>query len=176
MRPLTLHLAPPDYSAGGATKRLVSFVDFAPTLLSVTGEKAPEWMQGSPFMGSQPGRENRYLFGFRGRMDERYDMVRCVTDGRYVYVRNFMPHRPHGQHLAYQMETPTTKEWYRQFRAGRLRPEQAAFWTKHPDIYERSNGAVRLKIAEGVIRTKSLNCPGFASEALPDWKSMKEMA
>jgi L-alanine-DL-glutamate epimerase-like enolase superfamily enzyme len=54
--------------------------------------------------------------------------------------------------------------------------EQAAFFTKHPDLYERSHGAVRLKIAEGVIRTKSLNCPGFASETMPDWKSMKETA
>jgi hypothetical protein len=60
--------------------------------------------------------------------------------------------------------------------AGLPEAEQAAFWSKHPDLYERSQGAVRLKIAEGMIRTKSLNCPGFASEAMPDWKSMKEMA
>jgi hypothetical protein len=60
--------------------------------------------------------------------------------------------------------------------AGLPEQEQAAFWTKHPDIYERSHGAVRLKIAEGVIRCKSLGCPGFATETLPDWKSMKEFS
>jgi hypothetical protein len=60
--------------------------------------------------------------------------------------------------------------------AGLPEPEQAAFWTKHPDLYERSHGAVRLKIAEGVIRCKSLGCPGFATETLPDWKSMKEFS
>jgi Enolase C-terminal domain-like len=54
--------------------------------------------------------------------------------------------------------------------------EQAAFFSGHPDLYERSHGAVRLKIVEGVLRTKSLGCPGFGSAALPDWNAMKEMA
>ena len=49
-----------------------------------------------------------YSFGFRGRMDERYDMVRTVRDQRYVYIRNYMPHKIYGQHLAYMWETPTT--------------------------------------------------------------------
>jgi hypothetical protein len=60
--------------------------------------------------------------------------------------------------------------------AGLPEQEQAAFWTQHPDLYERSHGAVRLKIAEGVIRCKSLGCRGFATETLPDWKSMKEFS
>src|SRR5262245_33761710 len=54
--------------------------------------------------------------------------------------------------------------------------EQSAFFSGHMDIYERSHGAVRLKINDGVLRTKSLNCPGYGSTALPDWKAMKEMA
>ena len=54
--------------------------------------------------------------------------------------------------------------------------EQAAFFSGHPDLYERSHGAVRLKIVEGVLRTKSLGCPGFGSAATPDWNAMKEMA
>jgi hypothetical protein len=54
--------------------------------------------------------------------------------------------------------------------------EQEAFLKAHPDVYERSHGAVRLKIKEGLINTKSLNCPGFASAAMPDWNAMKEMA
>jgi len=53
--------------------------------------------------------------------------------------------------------------------------EQGAFFAGHMDVYERSQGAVRLKIRDGVIGTKSLNCPGFASVALPDWKAMKEV-
>jgi L-alanine-DL-glutamate epimerase-like enolase superfamily enzyme len=53
--------------------------------------------------------------------------------------------------------------------------EQDAFLTAHPDLYERSHGAVRLKIRNGLIAIGSLNCPGFASGAMPDWKQMREM-
>jgi hypothetical protein len=60
--------------------------------------------------------------------------------------------------------------------AGLPEGEQEAFLKAHPDVYERSHGAVRLKIKEGLIGIKSLNSPGFASAALPDWNSMKEMA
>ena len=60
--------------------------------------------------------------------------------------------------------------------AGLPEGEQEAFLKAHPDVYERSHGAVRLKIKEGIINTKSLNCPGFASAATPDWNAMKEMA
>ena len=45
------HLAPPEYKAGGESNRLVSFVDFAPTVLSLAGVKPPAWMQGHAFMG-----------------------------------------------------------------------------------------------------------------------------
>src|SRR4051812_6467032 len=60
--------------------------------------------------------------------------------------------------------------------AGLPQGEQDAFLKAHPDVYERSHGAVRLKIREGLIGIKSLNGPGFASAALPDWNAMKEMA
>jgi L-alanine-DL-glutamate epimerase-like enolase superfamily enzyme len=59
--------------------------------------------------------------------------------------------------------------------AGVPEDEQDAFLRAHPDLYERSHGAVRLKIEKGMISTRSLNCPGYASGVLPLWDSMKEM-
>jgi L-alanine-DL-glutamate epimerase-like enolase superfamily enzyme len=53
--------------------------------------------------------------------------------------------------------------------------EQDAFLKAHPDVYERSHGAVRLRIQNGLIEVKSLGCPGYASGVMPDWASMKEM-
>ncbi len=122
------HLAPPEYAAGGESRRLVGFVDLAPTVLSLAGLRAPAWVQGSAVAGpfARPGPE--FLFGLRGRMDERYDLVRSVTDGRFVYVRNYLPHRPHGQHVAYQFQTPATVAWWQGFLAGGLSPAQRAFW------------------------------------------------
>lgn len=59
--------------------------------------------------------------------------------------------------------------------AGLPQAEQEAFLAGHPDLYEKSNGAVRLKIRGGMIATESLSCPGFASNAMPDWASMRAM-
>jgi hypothetical protein len=53
--------------------------------------------------------------------------------------------------------------------------EQAAFLEAHSDLYERSHGAVRLKIKDGELQIGSLDCPGFASAAMPDWEAMRRM-
>jgi arylsulfatase A-like enzyme len=128
------HLAPEDYSAGGRSGRLVGFVDLAPTVLSMAGIRPPEYMQGHAFMGEYATPPPAYLHGFRGRMDERYDMVRSVCDGHYVYVRNYMPHLIYGQYVSYMFETPTTRIWKQLFDAGMLNPEQSRFWrTKPPE-------------------------------------------
>ncbi|HEY0074085.1 MAG TPA: sulfatase-like hydrolase/transferase [Abditibacteriaceae bacterium] len=132
------HLRPPDYQAGGASNRLVSFVDFAPTLLSLAGLEPPTWMQGRAFLGRFQAAAPSYVFGFRGRMDERYDCVRSVSDGRYVYVRNFRPDKIYGQHIGYMWQTPTTRVWEAMFKQGKLNEAQAAFWQNKPveELYD----------------------------------------
>ncbi|WP_395689688.1 mandelate racemase [Caenimonas koreensis] len=50
--------------------------------------------------------------------------------------------------------------------------EQQAFLLAHGDVYERSHGAVRLKIQDGRIALGSLACAGFASAAMPDFSAM----
>ncbi len=54
--------------------------------------------------------------------------------------------------------------------------EQQAFLAAHPDLYELSHGAVRVKIEDGMLALGSLDTPGYASNAMPEWTSMKEMA
>lgn len=123
------HLAPKEYAAGGKSDRLVSFVDLAPTLLSIAGVQPPTWMQGHAFAGKFQSEPQPFVHGFRGRMDERIDCVRSVTDGRFVYVRNYMPHLSQAQHVSYQFQTPTTQVWRRLFDEGKTTPEQSIFWT-----------------------------------------------
>jgi L-alanine-DL-glutamate epimerase-like enolase superfamily enzyme len=53
--------------------------------------------------------------------------------------------------------------------------EQAAFLAAHPDLYERSHGAVRLRITNGELAIGSLACMGFASGAEPDWAALAPM-
>jgi uncharacterized sulfatase len=134
-------LAPRDYQPGGESNRLVAFVDLAPTLLSLAGIRPPDWMQGHAFLGGYDAGPQPYLHGFRGRMDERYDMIRSVTDGRYVYLRNYMPHLPYGQHVRYMFVTPTTRVWWELHEQGKLTPEQDIFWRPKPaeELYDLEN-------------------------------------
>jgi len=50
--------------------------------------------------------------------------------------------------------------------------EQNRFLAAHPDLYERSHGAVRLAIRNGRIALGSLATPGFATAAYPDWAEL----
>ncbi|MBM4092238.1 MAG: sulfatase [Planctomycetes bacterium] len=122
------HLGPKEYQSGGQSDRLVSFVDLAPSVLSIAGIEPPEWMQGHAFAGTYQSEPRRFLFGERGRMDERMDLVRSVTDGRYVYLRNYYPHVSQAQRVAYQFETPTTRVWHQLFTEGRTTEPQSLFW------------------------------------------------
>lgn len=135
------HLAPKDYTTGGKSDRLVSFVDLAPSMLSLAGVKPPDFYQGQAFMGPYEAPKREYEFGFRGRMDERYDCVRSVRDSRYVYIRNYMPHRIYGQHLGYMWETPTTRVWEKLYHEGKLNAAQRKFWEPKPpeELYDLQN-------------------------------------
>ncbi|MCD6076193.1 MAG: mandelate racemase [Ramlibacter sp.] len=53
--------------------------------------------------------------------------------------------------------------------------EQQAFLRAHPDVYEHSHGAVRLRIRDGEIRLGSLDTPRFASGAMPDFGAMRTL-
>ncbi len=55
--------------------------------------------------------------------------------------------------------------------AGLPEEEQAAFLSAHADLYHRSSGAVRVRIERGQMHLASLNCPGFAAAAEPNWST-----
>jgi arylsulfatase A-like enzyme len=122
------HLAPKEYQPGGKSDRLVSFVDLAPTVLSIAGVRPPSWMQGHAFAGPFQTEPQPYVYGSRGRMDERMDNVRSVTDGRYVYLRNYFPHVSQAQRVAFQFETPTTRIWRELYDQGKTNEAQSHFW------------------------------------------------
>lgn len=136
-----------DYSAGGKSERLVAFVDLAPTLLSLIDRPVPEWMQGHAFMGRREAAAQEFLYGFRGRMDERYDLLRSVRDRRFHYIRNYMPHLVYGQYLDYMFQTPTTRVWKQLFDAGKLKPPQTFFWGRKPveELYDLENDPDEVK-------------------------------
>jgi len=79
-------------ASGGRTDQLVSFVDFAPTVLKLAGVSIPSHMQGQPFLGDGPASspagaglkpglpakavEREYIFATHSRVDEAYETPR----------------------------------------------------------------------------------------------------
>ncbi|NQU23904.1 MAG: sulfatase-like hydrolase/transferase [Candidatus Nealsonbacteria bacterium] len=124
---------------GTATDRLVSFVDFAPTVLSLVGLPIPEHTQGRAFLGRQATPPREYVYTIRDRMAERHDMVRGVRSKRYLYLRNYMPHLAFARHCSYTEEMPTTQVWQRLAAAGKLTgPPSLWFRSRKPleELYD----------------------------------------
>jgi arylsulfatase A-like enzyme len=130
------HLAPAQ--PGSRLDACVSFVDFAPTVLSLAGVPAPKYMEGHAFAGSAAAPPQEFAFGFRNRMDERYDFVRTVRDKRYRYIRNYMPHVISGQHVTYMFQQKSVAQWAKMYKEGKLTGPQKFFWEEKPaeELYD----------------------------------------
>ena len=127
--------------AGSVCDRLVSFVDFAPTMLSLAGTPIPKHMQGTAFLGSQAGPPRKYVYGIRDRMAERYDTVRVVRDKRFQYMRNFQPHLTWSQFVSYTEEMPTMKVWRRLAEEGKLTGPAARYFQPTKPVEELYDNA-----------------------------------
>lgn len=134
------HLYPAS-GPGEKVERLVSFVDLAPTLLSLIREEAPAFMQGNAFLGSYQVNEPEYVYMFRDRMDERYDMVRSIVDGRYRYTRYYNSNRIWMQQLEFLWRAPSMQSWEREYLAGRCNEVQERFFKPKPveELFDTEN-------------------------------------
>jgi len=138
------HLAPA--SPGSRLSQPVSFVDFAPTVLSLAGVKIPDYMPGRAFAGPRAA-TNEFVFCTRDRMDERYDMMRSVMDSRWLYIRNFRPDIEYVQPLQYMFQARGYQSWARLAREGKLTPATAQFWGAKPseELYELATDPDNVK-------------------------------
>ena len=121
---------------GDAIDSLVSFVDFAPTVLSLLDLPIPDCMQGMAFLGSQSKPPRKYLFGASSRVDEAYEFSRCVRGERYKYIRNYFPHMPYIQPSQYCDQAEIMQELRRIVVEEELTPEQKLLWTATKPVEE----------------------------------------
>lgn len=121
--------------AGSVNNNLVSFIDIAPTILSLAEIEIPEYMQGKAFIGKQKTQPRKYVFGARDRMDTKYDRVRSVRDKQFVYVRNFFPEKPWIQDIGYRENMATMQIMNQWYLDGKLNSIQQIWFepTKSPE-------------------------------------------
>jgi arylsulfatase A-like enzyme len=118
-------VAPP----GTVSSELVSFIDLAPTVLSLAGVAMPGHMQGRALVGPAKGPAPAYVFAARDRMDAEYDMMRSARDASFLYIRNFSTEQPYVGHIIYRNQSAIMQEWLRMQAAGQL-SGPAALWMR----------------------------------------------
>ncbi len=121
---------------GTVDDQLVSSIDFGPTVLNCAGLPIPDYVQGRAFLGGGLSPPRDYVYGARDRMDERYDIIRTVRDGRYRYIRNFEPLKPYYQYMNTAEKGATMKEIRRAERSGSLPAALALFSKNNKPIEE----------------------------------------
>jgi N-sulfoglucosamine sulfohydrolase len=110
--------------AGAFSDELVNFIDFPPTVLSLTGIDPPKHMQGKPFLGQYKKDSNDYVVSIRDRRDEVLMFSRSIRTDKYHYIRNFLPHRPRMQRNFYSEITPIRQELRRLDNLGLLQSNE----------------------------------------------------
>ena len=110
--------------AGAFSDELVNFIDFPPTVLSLTGIDPPKHMQGNPFLGQYKKDSNDYVVSIRDRRDEVLMFSRSIRTDKYHYIRNFLPHRPRMQRNFYSEITPIRQELRRLDNLGLLQSNE----------------------------------------------------
>jgi len=148
------HLAPS--GPGTVSDRLVSFLDFAPTVLSLAGVEAPGYMQGSAFLGPHAGEPRRFVFAARDFHDNAdFDTSRMVRGSRFHYVRNFMPHLGWDAiQYSWQQAPFLLEEWRQCAVAGTLQADtrQAAFFRRTKpveELYDTASDPYQLRDLAG---------------------------
>jgi len=121
---------------GRKDDQLINSIDFGPTVMNLAGVKAPEYMQGQPFLGPDLPKPREYIYGARDRMDERYDIIRSVRDKRYRYIRNYEPLKTYYQYMNTPEKGATMKEIRRVHAEGKLPPGAQLFMADRKPVEE----------------------------------------
>lgn len=128
------HLVPTE--PGTRIKGFVEFVDLSATVLNLAGIEIPKEIDGKPFLGKgvtlDELNSRDTAFGYADRFDEKYDQVRFFRKGNYTYWRNYQPFNFDGLNNEYRYKQPAFREWRDLAAAGKLTPEQQAFFLPRP--------------------------------------------
>ncbi|MFC2125933.1 sulfatase-like hydrolase/transferase [Bacteroidota bacterium] len=140
--------APPKYQhflrnkPGQENDDLISFIDFAPSVLSLAGVNIPDHMQGNVFAGENTAANREYIFGARSRADDMYEMSRAIRNKDFIYIRHFMPHLPYIQPgIIFADQKWSFRELRKMHEAGTLPPESEEMWHPKPaeELYDLRN-------------------------------------
>ncbi|MBT6450588.1 MAG: sulfatase-like hydrolase/transferase, partial [Verrucomicrobiales bacterium] len=138
--PMIIRL-PKKHRAGTERNDLIEHIDVAACSLKLAGIKIPDYVQGRDFLAADH-KPRKFVFAARDRCDETVDILRCVRDSRYKYVRNFMSHVPHAQPSQYKDGKEIVQVIRGLHKEGKLNDQQALpFALRRPpeELYDLQN-------------------------------------
>ncbi|HHC79259.1 MAG TPA: DUF229 domain-containing protein [Flavobacteriia bacterium] len=144
----------------GRTDRMISFVDLAPTMLSLAGIKIPGYMQGKAFLGTQSAEPRTYIYGSSDRFDGFTDRIRAVRNKQFLYLRNYFPELPKYKDVAYRKNIPMMPVFLKLQKEGKLNAIQNAwFGTKTTEeLYDCKNDPHNVvNLADSIAYKDALN-------------------
>jgi arylsulfatase A-like enzyme len=128
---------PNQQHAGTRDSRMSSFLDLAPTVLSLAGIAPKNYMDGYDFLGKhQPASPRKYIHAAADRFDGRTDCNRAVRDERYKYIRYYKPELPMFLHVKYRDQQPIMQELYRLRDMDSLTEVQKLWFADHKPAFE----------------------------------------
>ncbi|MEL6255241.1 MAG: sulfatase [Bacteroidota bacterium] len=127
--------------AGSIDEQLISFVDFAPTVLKLADVSIPGYMQGQTFIDNDKS-ERKYIHAAADRFDAFTDVIRAVRDNRFKYIRNYRPDQGYYLPVSFRERIPTMAELLRLKDEGELNETQSLWFRdkKEPEeLYDCIN-------------------------------------
>ncbi len=121
--------------AGTIDDQLVSFIDFAPTVLTLAGQPLPSYLQGQSFL-SEDVEERKYIHAAADRFDGFTDAIRAVRDKQYKYIRNYRTDQGYYLPIVYRERIPTMQELLRLRDEGQLNDIQAQWFREEKPAEE----------------------------------------
>lgn len=139
---------PANHKKGSRDRRLFSFVDLAPTVLSLARIESPKAMQGSALFGRFKRKtEPKYLFFSSDRFDGQVDRVRAVRSKKYKYIKNFDVGKRNVLPIVYRNQMPMMQRLNQLHEADSLNPAQS-LWYRLPkpeeELYDLENDPYEL--------------------------------
>jgi arylsulfatase A-like enzyme len=162
--------------SGVVTDELIDFEDLAPTLISLAGGKVPNYLTGRIMLGKNRSKPANHLVLSNDRSDNGIDLVRTVTNGKFVYSRNFMPFMPELRNIHYAEVSDIKKQMRKDLSENKLNTLQKQLFEDRPaeflfdienDIWETNNLAnnpkyktvlqsMRAQLKDEVIQSRDI--------------------
>jgi N-sulfoglucosamine sulfohydrolase len=139
---------PKSENAGSRDNRLISFIDYAPTVLSLASIAPPKVMQGKAQFGFfEADKKPEYTFHSADRFDEIYDRLRAVRSHRYKYIKSFNTNLSHALPVTYREQMPMMADLLQLYNIGKLNNNQARWLSPtkpEEELYDLQNDSYEL--------------------------------